>query len=51
VSHGIGKAIDLLVMVSCMHYCTSTSILSTLYSSGGLPDCSVDISSWGRLHA
>ncbi len=32
----IGYALDRLVTVSCMHYCTSTSVLSTLSSSRGL---------------
>ena len=31
-----GYALDRLVTVSCMHYCTSTSVLSTLSSSRGL---------------
>ena len=32
----LGQAFDRLVTVSSMHYCTSTSALSTLYSSRGL---------------
>ena len=35
----IGQALDLLVSVSCMHYCTSTSALSTSSSSRGLTTC------------
>ena len=31
-----GKAFDLLVTVSCVHYCTSTSVLSTSCSLRGL---------------
>ena len=32
----LGYALDLLVTVSCMHCCTSTSVLSTLSSTRGL---------------
>ena len=32
----VGQALGLLVPVSCIHYCTSTSALSTLSSSRGL---------------
>ena len=35
----IGYALDRLVTVSCMHYCTSTSVLSTSSSSRGLTTC------------
>ena len=34
-----GYALDRLVTVSCIHYCTSTSVLSTLSSSRGLTTC------------
>ena len=34
----LGQALDLLVMVSCTPHGASTSILSTLYSPGGLAD-------------
>ena len=41
-----GYALDRLVTVSCMHYCTSTSVLSTLSSSRGLTNLTLwDISS------
>ena len=40
-----GYALDRLVTVSCIHYCTSTSVLSTLSSSRGLTTCVWDISS------
>ena len=47
-----GYALDLLVTVSSMHYCTSTSALSTSSSSRGLTNLTLwDISSWGGLHA
>ena len=36
--HQQGQAFDLLVSVSCIHYCTSTSDLSTSSSSRGLID-------------
>ena len=35
-SYLLGYALDRLVTVSSMHYCTSTSVLSTLSSSRGL---------------
>ena len=35
----IGYALDLLVTVSYVHYCTSTSVLSTSSSSRGLTTC------------
>ena len=35
----LGYALDRLVTVSYMHYCTSTSVLSTLSSSRGLTTC------------
>ena len=44
-----GQALDRLVTVSSIHYCTSTSALSTSSSSRGLINW--DISSWGGLHA
>ena len=47
----LGQALDRLVTVSSIHYCTSTSALSTLYSSRGLTSFEWDISSWGGLHA
>jgi len=39
-----GQALDLLVLVSCMHYCTSTSNLSTSSSSRGLTSLCYGIS-------
>ena len=47
----IGQALDRLVTVSSIHYCTSTSALSTSSSSRGLTSFEWDISSWGGLHA
>ena len=44
-----GQALDLLVTIRWMHYCTYTLALSTLSSSRGLTNW--DISSWGGLHA
>ena len=41
----LGYALDLLVTVSSMHYCTSTSALSTSSSSRGLTTSVWDISS------
>ena len=35
----LGYALDRLVTVSSIHYCTSTSVLSTLSSSRGLTTC------------
>ena len=47
-----GYALDRLVTVSYIHYCTSTSVLSTLSSSRGLTNLTLwDILSWGGLHA
>ena len=46
-----GQALDRLVTVSSIHYCTSTSALSTSSSSRGLTSFEWDISSWGGLHA
>ena len=46
-----GYALDRLVTVSSIHYCTSTSALSTSSSSRGLTSFEWDISSWGGLHA
>ena len=46
-----GQALVRLVMVSSMHYCTSTSTLSTWSSLRGLTSFEWDISSWGGLHA
>ena len=40
-----GQVLDLLVLISCMHYCTSTSALSTSSSSRGLTAYAGDISS------
>ena len=40
----VGQALGLLVPVSCIHYCTSTSDLSTLLSSRGLTTLTVGIS-------
>ena len=42
-----GQALDLLVSVSSMHYCTYTPDLSTTSSAWGLTHCWWDISSWG----
>ena len=39
LSYLLGYALDRLVTVSSMHYCTSTSALSTLSSSRGLTTC------------
>ena len=47
----LGQALDRLVAVSSIHYCTSTSALSTSSSSRGLTSFEWDISSWGGLHA
>ena len=47
----LGYALDRLVTVSSIHYCTSTSVLSTSSSSRGLTTLRWDISSWGGLHA
>ena len=38
-SYLLGYALDRLVTVSSVHYCTSTSVLSTLSSSRGLTTC------------
>ena len=47
-----GQTLDRLVTVSSIHYCTSTSALSTSSSSRGLTNLTLwDISSWGGLHA
>ena len=46
-----GQTLDRLVTVSSIHYCTSTSALSTSSSSRGLTSFEWDISSWGGLHA
>ena len=46
-----GQTLDRLVAVSSIHYCTSTSALSTSSSSRGLTPFGWDISSWGGLHA
>ena len=47
-----GQTLDRLVLVSSMHYCTSTPSLSTSSSSRGLTSFKEwDISSWGGLHA
>ena len=46
-----GQALDLLVLLSSMHYCTSTRSLSTSSSSRGLTSFEWDILSWGGLHA
>ena len=47
-----GQTLDRLVLVSSMHYCTSTPSLSTSSSSRGLTSLKEwDISSWGGLHA
>ena len=47
-----GQTLDRLVLVSSIHYCTSTPSLSTSSSSRGLTSFKEwDISSWGRLHA
>ena len=47
-----GQTLDRLVTVSSIHYCTSTSALSTSSSSRGLTSfIEWDISSWGGLHA
>ncbi len=45
LSYLLGYALDRLVTVSSMHYCTSTSALSTSSSSRGLTSYEWDISS------
>ena len=47
----LDQALDLLVSVSSMHYCTSTSDLSTSSSLRGLTSFEWEVLSWRRLHA
>ena len=47
----LDQALDLLVSVSSMHYCTSTPDLSTSSSLRGLTSFEWEVLSWRRLHA
>ena len=51
IKPAIGQALTRLVTVSSIHYCTSTSALSTSSSSRGFTSHEWENSSRGGLHA
>ena len=50
-NHNSGQALDLLVSVRYIHYCTSTPDLSTTSSTWGLTSEEWEILSYGEFHA